>query len=361
MTDRNEELREAIDTLDIESWLDQEGVRYKRARGASGQQLNVKECPCCGNSNWKVFLNADSGLGNCFAGDCETKYNKWSFIHASIGGTNKATVDHIKTFARDQGWRPARKISVAVSLTGEELKLPASIALPHNGRNLKYLDSRNITADIAKYFSLRFSQRGKFNYEDERGRPLFQDYTNRIIIPVFDLEGELVSFQGRDITDTADKKYLFPPGFSSTGTHLYNGHNAVGAARIAIGEGVFDVAAMKIALDGDMALRDVVPIGTFGKHLSRGDEHSQLAKVMRLKEKGLKQATFMWDGEDRAIDDAIEAGLMLNGCGIQARIAILPKDKDPNEIPASEVCAAFWKAEVINAGVATRLRLRKRA
>lgn len=359
MTDRNAELQEALDTLDIEAWLDREGVRYKQARGASGRQLNIKECPCCGNSNYKVYLNADTGLGNCFSGDCEEKFNKWKFISKYLGVSHRAAIDHIKQVAKEQGWRPPKRQGAAVNLWGE-LKLPPSLPLPIKGRNLKYLDNRNITSDIAKYFNLRFCLRGAFDYRDERGRPMRQDYSNRIIIPVFDLDGELVSFQGRDITGTADKKYLFPPGFASTGTHLYNGHNAVGAERIVIGEGVFDVAATKIAMDGEMALRDVVPVGSFGKHLSIGDADSQLGKIMLLREKGLKQVTLMWDGEDRAIDDAIEAGLLLNRCGIQTRIALLPKDKDPNEVPPSVVRAAFWRAEVVNASIAARLRLRKR-
>lgn len=359
MTDRNAELQESLDTLDIEAWLDREGVRYKQARGASGRQLNVKECPCCGNSNYKVYLNADTGLGNCFAGDCEEKFNKWKFISRYLGVSNREAIEHIKQVAKEQGWRPPKRLSAAVNLSGE-LKLPNSLPLPINGRNLKYLENRNITGDIARYFHLRFCLRGTFDYRDERGRPMQQDYSNRIIIPVFDLEGELVSFQGRDITGEAEKKYLFPPGFASTGTHLYNGHNAVGAERIVIGEGVFDVAATKIAMDGEMALRDVVPVGSFGKHLSVGDDDSQLGKIMLLREKGLKQVTLMWDGEDRAIDDAIQAGLLLHKCGIQTRIAVLPKDKDPNEVPASVVRAAFWRAEVVNASIAARLRLRKR-
>ncbi len=355
MTERSDELQEAIATLDIEAWLDREGVRYRPTRGSSGAQLNVKECPVCGNSNYKVYLNSATGLGNCFHGDCETKFNKWKFISAHLGLSHREAIEHIKAVAREQGWRPPRKKAMAVNLTAQELKLPESIALPHGGRNLKYLDNRNITGEVAAYFELRFSHRGKFDYLDENGRPLTQDYANRIIIPVFDLQGDLVSFQGRDITGTADKKYLFPPGFASTGTHLYNGHNAIGAEHVVIGEGVFDVAATKIALDGEMALREVVPIGSFGKHLSAGDGDSQLAKLMQLKEGGLRIVTIMWDAEKAAIKDAVAAAKLLKGRGFVARVALLPKGRDPNEVAASEVRAAFWRATTIDDSAATKL------
>ncbi|PLC44594.1 DNA primase [Ralstonia pickettii] len=353
----NEELQEALDTLDIEAWLDQEGIKYLVTRGARGLQLNVKECPVCGNSNYKVYLNADSGLGNCFHGDCEAKFNKWSFIkavHSTL--SSRQVIDHIKQVAKEQGWRPPRTVAVAVNMN-TELVLPESVALPVKGRNLRYLDNRNINGTIAKYFSLRFSQRGVFRYKDAEGHSRVQDYANRIIIPIFDLKGDLVSFQGRDITGTADKKYLFPPGFASTGSVLYNGQNAIGAKRVVIGEGVFDVAATKIALDGDMALRDVVPIGSFGKHLSEGDENSQVARLVELKAKGLEQVTFLWDGEQRAIADAIKAALMLRKFGFVARVGILPPDKDPNEVPAEVVRQAFWRAEVITPASATKLMI----
>ncbi|MCL2874804.1 MAG: DNA primase [Betaproteobacteria bacterium] len=357
----NEEFQEAIAKLDIESWMDREGVRYRVTRGARGTQLNVKECPCCGNANWKVYINQETGLGNCFSGDCEKKFNKWSFIRTTFGGmSNGDVVRHIEAVAKEQGWRPSRRAAVATNLNSE-LNLPASYPLPICGRNLKYLDNRGITARIAKYFGLRFSKHGVFRYKDEEGRDRVQDYSNRIILPVFDLLGDLVSFQGRDITGAAEKKYLFPPGFASTGSHLYNGQNAHGAKSIVIGEGGFDVMALKIALDGDMDLRDVVPVGSFGKHLSRGDDDSQLAKLMVLREEGLRIVTFMWDGEDRAISDAIEAGLLLRRYGFTARIAVLPKDRDPNEVAPSVVRDAFWRAEVVNENVAVRLRVVRRA
>lgn len=358
VNDNGKELQEALDTIDMEAWLDQEGVEYKVTRGSRGTQLNIKECPCCGGSSWKVYLNADTGLGNCFSGDCETKFNKWKFIRATMGRASTGEViQHIKDVAKEQGWRPPKRTTMAVNTDRADLKLPKSYPMPHEGRNLKYLENRNITGDIAAYFNLRYSPNGKFFYEGEGGKTYVQDYSKRIIIPVFDLEGELVSFQGRDITGTAEKKYLFPPGYASTGSILYNGQNAIGAERVAIGEGVFDVAATKIALDGDMALRDVVPIGTFGKHLSFGDENSQLSKLLFLKEKGLREVTFLWDGEKKAIQAAIQTAMMLHGYGFHARVAILPKDKDPNEITGEELRRCFWNATTINATSAAKLAL----
>lgn len=357
MLAKNDELDELIGSLDIETYLDREGIKYRVTRGARGTQLNVKECPTCGNTNYKVYLNAENGLGNCFSGDCEKKFNKWSFIRDHHGSLSTyEVVEQIRLAAKEQGWRPTRRLAVATNLN-TELIIPESIALPIEGRNLKYLENRSITSEITKYFGLRYSKSGVFKYQDEDGKDRTQSYAKRIIIPIFDLDGELVSFQGRDISGTADKKYLFPPGFSSTGSILYNGQNAIGSERAVIGEGVFDVMAIKMALDAQVELRDVAPIGSFGKHLSFGDDTSQIAKLMLLKEKGLKQITVMWDGEKQALDDAAETALRLNGYGFVARVAVLPKGKDPNETAPSIVREAFWKAIPSNIMTMTKLKL----
>ena len=361
MTVRNEELGEALEQIDMEYWLDREGIKYRVTHGSRGTQLNIKDCPCCGSSSWKVYLNADNGLGNCFSGDCEARFNKWKFIKASLGRvTDREVVEHIKAVAKEMGWQPPKVESAPVNYH-TELKLPDSIELPHNGRNLKYLANRNITGEIAAYFKLRYSAHGKFEYFAEGGIRRVQDYSSRIIIPIFDLFGDLVSFQGRDTTGTADKKYLFPPGFSATGAHLYNGHNAIGAKRVCVGEGVFDVAATKIALDGEMQLRDVIPIGSFGKHLSYGSDESQLSKFRELREHGLEQVTFMWDSEPAALEAAVDAALMLREIGLLTRIAVLPEGCDPNETTADEVRRAFWKAEVVTAASAVKFKLKAQA
>lgn len=350
------ELQEALNKLDIAAYLDQEGIDYKETTGSSGAQLNVRTCPVCGHSKWKVFLNASTGLGNCFSGSCEAKFNKFSFIRAQSGLGGRDLIEHIKALASAIGWRPARKRSVAVERDYSKLRLPTSHPIPIGGRNLAYLENRGIDKVIAEYFHLRFCKKGYFVSTDEQGRKFYQDYSNRVIIPIYDLDGEMVSFQGRDITGTAEKKYLFPPGFASTGEHLFNGMNVIACQHVVINEGVFDVIATKLALDTDPDLRSVVPVGSFGKHLSEG----QIRKLLVLQVRGVKRVTIMWDGELKALDDAIKAGLSLLGYGFEVFIAILPKDKDPNEVPASEVVRAFYGATRLTQQSAIRLRMKIR-
>ena len=345
------EIAEILETLPIEAYLDREGFQYKLTHGSSGRQINLKECPECGTAKWKVFLNQDTGLGNCFSGACEKRFNKFSFIRSASGLSGRGLDEHIKQIGREIGWRPARK-SLAVTTESKELVLPASIELPVGERNLSYLTRRGITKEATKYFNLRFSKDSFWASGD-----ILIDYSNRVIIPIFDIDGNLVSFQGRDITGTAERKYLFPNGFASTGEHLYNAHNVVKTKRVLLGEGVFDVIASKIALDEDPDLRDVVPIGSFGKSVGVG----QLDKFRELHKRGVKEVTIMWDGEFSAIKDAIVAGMKVKQIGLNVRVAMLPRGKDPNEVPTEVVRGAFYTAAHLTKTSAIELMMKVRS
>jgi DNA primase len=333
-----DDLRARLEALDITEWLEAQGLDYRRSRGSSGEQLNVKECPSCGNSKWKTYLNADSGLGNCFV--CDTKYNKWKFITAVMGGApTSKVIASIDEFVGGRAWRPKRTRIAEVNETTVEL--PESYVLPHRGRNMAYLDDRGVDSSLAEFFHLRFCNVGYYRYKI-RGDWHFMPFDGRIIIPVFDLDGNLVTFQGRDVTGTAERKYLFPPGIAAAGTQLYNAHNVVyGTESVVVGEGAFDVIAIKKAFDADSSLKDVIPIGTFGKHLSWGGEETQQAKFHKLRERGVRTVTIMWDGEIAATKAACDAAKKLIVLGFDARIAMLPKDKDPNEVSADVVRAAY--------------------
>jgi DNA primase len=349
-------INEILERLDPMDFLDREGIEYRETIGSNGRQLNVRTCPKCGGDKWKVFLNAETGLGNCFSGSCNAKFNKYLFMQAQLGISGRQLFEYIENLGREIGWRPPRK-SQKVEIARPDLVIPASYPIPIDGKNLAYLRNRGITIDVAQYFALRFCLKGWFKYKWEDGSEHFMNFSNRVIIPVFDLNGKLVSFQGRDITGEAEKKYLFPPGFAATGEHLYNGHNVINTESVVVGEGVFDVMACKIALDQDQHLRDVVPVGTFGKHLSQ----KQLDNFLILKDRGVKNVTMMWDSEQQAIDDALVAAQQLKGVGFNVRVAILPNGKDPNEVAPAVVRQAYYAAMPYSMTNAVKIRLAARA
>lgn len=351
-----EDLGELLDQFDLEFYLNREGLTYRVTHGQSGTQLNLKCCPSCGDGRWRVYLNQDTGAGNCFV--CDTKFGKWNFIKAHTELKNAEIFAHIKETLREQGWRPKRTITAAVE-TPADLKLPSSIALPFEEQNLLYLERRGVNGATAAYFHLRYCEEGWWNFLKDDGTRGGQNFKSRVIIPVFDLDGRLVTFQGRDITGEAERKYLFPAGLPATGRFLFNGHNVIRAKRVVVGEGAFDVIALKLALDEEAELRDIVPVGTFGKHLSHGDPGGadQMGCFIELRRRGVEEVVICWDGEVAALNAAAKAGLELRSLGLRVKVALLPKGKDPNEVDGAVVRRAVWTAATVTPAQAVRWRL----
>ena len=352
-----------LDALDMGAFLDYEGIEYREKTGSSGEQYNMKECPACGDSKWRVWMNQESGLGNCFHGDCHVKtFNKYSYIREHLGNPPaRDVIAAIRRIVSAMGWRPKRKPKAKVLSIIDECKLPTKcIPLPDvNGNNLAYLEERGITADLAREFKLRFCVNGVYAYENSIGEREEQYYGNRVIVPTFDLSGQMITFQGRDITGESKRKYLFPPGLPASGKYLYGGHLVKGRKEIAVGEGVFDAHTLTATFRADPDLSEVGAVATFGMHLSDGGDDDQVSYFIKLMRLGLERVTFMWDSERRAIKHALAAATRLASIGLQARVGILPADQDPNDSSPDEIIQSYYSAHDVSTAAGRGKLLRK--
>lgn len=344
------EIEDLIDMVDMEDFLSFEGIDYQVTRGRSGTQLNLRECPRCGGRDWKVYLNAETGLGNCFHGSCSDQpgFNKYSYIYHFNEKSHKDTIQNLKRYARSLGWSSTRKKAPRpADENPEDIKMPDSYELPIKGKTLAYLSKRGFGPELAEYFGWRFSKHGIYTYT-LGGEEKEQNWENRVVIPVFGIDGTLVTFQGRSIEASHPRKYIFPPGLAGAGRFIYNAHNALGLGEVVLGEGAFDVAAIKKAFDEDITFSDIGVCGTFGMHLSMaesGSDNDQLSDLKRMKAAGLREITMMWDGSPSAILSACKIGSKLRTYGFKVKLAILPLDKDPNEVETEVVRQAFVKAK----------------
>lgn len=338
---------EALETIDLEHVLGTEGLDYKLSWGRSGRQIQIKSCPFCGNNKYKVYVNADTGLGNCFAGSCvQGTFNKWQLLKAIFDLQPNDLRNKINRLAIEHGWRP--KPIAATRYEPGALVLPNNVKVSDLYALPKYLLTRGIDPDLADYFDLRWCDRGTFKVKAPDGTEITQDYANRVLLPIYDLHGQVVSFQGRDATGTSEKRYLFPPMFASTGSHLYNINNhAEGQDTVTISEGVFDVIAVKRAL-AHARMDNVLPLGSFGMHFSinpNGDD--QLGKLLLLKERGVKRIVFLWDNEARALEGAVEAANAIRKYGFKVYVAKLAVSKDPGEATNEEIITAITTAREV--------------
>ena len=100
------ELKELMKEFDFEQWLDTEGISYRRgSRTSKGREVNIRECPCCKSSKWKVYFNLTTGLGKCFAGDHpeEVQFNKLNFIKYHTGESWRGLQRYIRNELMQQG------------------------------------------------------------------------------------------------------------------------------------------------------------------------------------------------------------------------------------------------------------------
>lgn len=365
MRDLDPAVRAATDKIDLEAYLDREAIDYSHSYGSRGLQLILRECPFCGEGGGKTYVNAQTGLGNCFHGSCGAKFNKRKLIGQIAGLSGRVLDDHIVAVAQEFGWLPPRK---RPQIKPGPLQLPDNmVSLPYQGRSLAYLLKRGVSDASCEAFALGYVHEGAWRYTLSDGMTRSVNYSRRVIIPILDLDGTLVSFQGRDTTGRQEPKYLFPAGYAVAGRHLYNANRFQDGrhTHLIVGEGAFDAIAIDQALQGDPGCVSMLAVATFGMHLSSGDD-SQIGRFLKLKERGLRTVTLMWDGEGRALAQAVKSGLQLVGLGLQVRIATLPEGYDPAQgpdgqpTPPAMVRRAIFQARKLDRLSAVRLLSERR-
>lgn len=343
---RLDDLLEGITAEDI---LEREGWDYKLTHGSRGEQINMHECPFCGGSEWKVYLNRETGLGNCFHGSCQETFNIYKLANQAAGGGKGSGFAYLEALADEIGWRPKRaRVELEVD-EDVEWDLPTCLDLPtKSGDNLRYLTKRGVSSEATKRFNLKYCQDGWFKYTKVDGEPGFMNFKDRVIIPVYDLDGTMVTFQGRDITGKSDRKYMFPPGLPGTSAFLYNGHRCLGKETVIMNEGAMDVIRTEVNLETSK-FREYGVIGSFGIHLSTGrDGKDQLAQFLTMKRRGLKAVIIMWDGEKGAFEKALKAAKSLTKIGLRVKVGLTPKGKDPGELSSAETIRTVENAVAID-------------
>lgn len=107
----NSELVEKLESLDFEQYLQIEGIAFRRTTGKSGRELNIRECPTCGNHSWKVYFNPKTNVGVCFAGSHpqDEQFNTYRFLKEYSGLRGRDLNGYIDSQLLEQGWQPKKK------------------------------------------------------------------------------------------------------------------------------------------------------------------------------------------------------------------------------------------------------------
>lgn len=339
-------LTEILAGVDLEEWLDENAIDYKRT--GSGDNLQLRVCPVCHDDRWRVHMHRDKKLGVCFHAECRARFNMFTFARAFLGADNRRTAIYFEDYAsRVLRMAPKPRPKVEVAPLAGEFDLPESCALPTaDGSTHPYLIKRRILPATQALFGLRWCENGRWQYKDVDGHDKYIGFGGRILLPVRDLDGTVRTFVGRDATGVATLRYLFPPRLASAARYLYGAELAAEAEHLVVGEGPFDAISIHQALDHP-DFRDCAALGSFGLSIGHGDPEGddQLGRLLRLRRGRARRVTMLWDGEANALRNALDAAELLCGHGLPTSIGLLPQGTDPGELDTGAIRRAIASAQ----------------
>jgi len=255
------------------------------------------QCPFCDDQSTHLGFNIENGGFNCWRCGPHSVYDVIRiFKNCSLKTASQIYYEY----------QTGKKVKIKkVKFHSKKVKLPEFIQ-PLEVKAKKYLKSRNFDPDmlITKY---------NLQYVDNIG-----DYKFRIIAPI-NYQGQIVSYQGRDITGRQELRYKACSEFDEVIHYkniLYNMDNATKDYAIVM-EGITDV--WKIGDD---------TIATFGTGYTQ-------EQVLLLIER-YKKIFILFDTEEIAMKKAKDLGGLLNSFGVDVEIVELFGVNDPANLSDEE-------------------------
>jgi DNA primase len=179
-------------------------------------------------------LDFVAAMENCSVRDAAIKLQTWFLVPAA--GASHRTVGDEPHAERSAGTES--EPSLVSKKNGDEVvesdsNKPLSFMLQKIDSAHRYVNERGLSDEIAQTFGV-----GVFP-----GKGTMQ---NRCVIPIHNVNGELVAYAGRSI-DGSEPRYKFPAGFHKS-LELFNLHRVKGELSVVLVEGFFD--CMKITQAG---------------------------------------------------------------------------------------------------------------
>ena len=197
-------------------------------RSYKSNEEYLYKCPKCGHHKRKLSVNFDKNVFKCWICDYSGK-NIFYLVRSHGSHADKQDwkkVANIIDFSEQE--KEIQKIEVElpkefITLTGKHI---SPLSIPAR----KYLADRGITEEQIIWWKMGYCPDGK--------------YANRIVVPSFDMDGELTYFISRSY-DNNWIKYLNPPAEKD---FIFNELYLDWNKDITIVEGVFDAVAVGNAI-----------------------------------------------------------------------------------------------------------------
>lgn len=267
--------------------LDENGIRYKQATG-SEVMMNCPS-PSCFDEDNHFYLNTVTVKAHCHK--CGYSLGKVG-VYKTLLNVSFA----LRQYSEEESSFKKEEEEPDVML--DEIELPL-MCRPIKADH-PYMRERRIDAETIKRYKLGFCPAGPM--------------ASRLIIPVY-MYDKLVSWNARDITGHAKKKYLYPYG-KGKGSVIFNFDRAMQHSTVVLCEGALD--AMRVGLNG-------VAIGR--KRISA------------------KQVDLLASGDVKTVFVALDGSAIIDAMDVCDKISPffstylckVPRDKDPDDLRTREV------------------------
>lgn len=227
-------------------------------------QISLPECPFCGERrSRKVYFGLENKFGDCKV--CGVTFNAPQFVAKYLDIPLKEAYDKL-LFGVSEDNLVLKPMS---DVKEEKVEERPNIVIPYGELALdnEYLtQTRGISNELIRKHKLIKCETGRFG--------------GRIIIPIFDVDNNIVTYQGRDYTGELEPKYLFPKNFNVKTTLFNINHIKPNSLYVILSEGVFDCLGWEKA--------GVNVVGSFGKSIS-------IDQILLLHKLGIKDLYIAWD------------------------------------------------------------------
>ena len=303
-------------------------------------------CPFHDDHSPSLVVSRERQIFNCFT--CRTGGNVFTFV---MKYENVGFVEAVKIVADKIGYNLNISDYTDHSLHNKDDYEIMDFAKKYYLNNIfteqgvkarKYLENRGIDEAIIREFNIGLSlsekdtlykvlSNKKYDLDkianlglvNKVGLDIYDVFTNRIMIPIEDLKGQVVGFTGRifnNETDTAKYMNTKETEIFKKGHILFNYHNARKSIRdakeVVVVEGNMD--AITLSAKG---IKNVVAL--MGVALSK--EQINVLKKLKV------PVILMLDNDSAGMDATVKNGELLQSAQIDTRVVRLTGAKDPDE------------------------------
>lgn len=299
----------------IESYLE-ERFEISEARNKNLRLLDCV-CPFCGKEGKVYIKNQGWGVGYCQR--CGEGFRMVEFVMEIEGCTSAEAFNLLKGYDIDT-WVTEKK--PAPEAKNQKPYFPKLVKL--NKRGYDYLKGRGLSDDmIVRYKFLSCESNGLFE-----GKAVWSK--DRVIAPIFDAAGKLISWQGRSLDPASEVKYLFSPDFRKS-EYLYNAWNIKpNPDYLIVCEGIFDCIGWVRA-----GFKNCV--ATFGKAISETQ-----AKMLRDFSPRVLFLALDYNCIPNMVDFTEDYGHYF----LKTLIITMPYEKDADECTTGELLDSFKSARL---------------